>query len=71
MLRQAFMFTVLMTAFTDVYNHFVDSGPQVFHFGFDIVKYALTGIFAGYMGWESQESNYKRAQINGRSQPLL
>ena len=66
MLGQAFTFTVLMTAFSDVYDRFFHSGPHVFHFGSDIVQYALTGIFVGYLTWADQENKYKSAQINGR-----
>lgn len=67
-LRSAFFFVVLMTAFNDVYDHFFGIGGHEFGLGFYLVRYAVTGILVGYFTWVSQEGKYKNAQLNRRLQ---
>lgn len=60
-LHQAFTFLVLMTAFRDVYYQ-IFAGDHVFSLGFDLIVFAINGIFIGHMAWDLREDEYKGAQ---------
>ena len=62
-LRQALSFVVIMTALRDVANQLFFDAHE-FSFGLYIFKYALTGIFIGYIAWGAQEDNYKNKPLN-------
>jgi hypothetical protein len=66
-LRQAFTFLVLMTAFRDVYYQ-IFAGVHVFSLGFDLILFAINGIFIGYAAWDLREDEYKGAQLKSSLQ---
>ena len=70
-LRQAFSFAVLMTAFRDISDHFFDHGGRVRGVAFYLVQYAILGIFLGCFAWWSREGEYKNAQLKRRLQTPL
>ena len=67
-LRQAFIFTVFMAAYTDVVNHFDGHSDDIFKFWTYMGLYAVGGLFVGAMAWGSREGKHKTAQYNARLQ---
>jgi hypothetical protein len=70
-LRQAFFFAVLMTAFRDIHDQFFDDGGRVHGLAFYLIQYAIFGVFVGYCAWWSREGEYKNAQLKRRLQTPL
>ena len=67
-LRQAFIFTVILTASRDVVSHFEGHGDEIWSLWINLAIYAIGGLFVGCWAWSSREGKYKKALLNGSLQ---